>query len=298
MPPDTTPACPRCGYDLSGVVSTWRESCPLEGVCSECGLAIRWGELCGAVATPPWWYVEAAPGRLFRRWLLTWVRHLLPSLLWRRLNLRMELRPGRLAAFAILGIAVSHLLVMGTVVGLMAWEYGLYVRQIRVRPPGTPVRGFLEGMPWHLIAWPYEIMGVNLAETATTFAIPVSIGLLMPALCYLFSDTLRLEPVRLLHLLRIATLWLPSSVLSGAIVLSTVCVAEWHQRSAWATWIAWSVLPAGFVLFALWPLAYWWRAMGLYLRMRRALLAAIILSISSWIIAIALLALVAMLASE
>lgn len=31
------PRCPRCGYDLSGAVATWKTSCPLEVTCSECG---------------------------------------------------------------------------------------------------------------------------------------------------------------------------------------------------------------------------------------------------------------------
>ena len=37
--------CPRCGYDLGGVVAIFRDSCPLEGTCSECGMALRWGEV-------------------------------------------------------------------------------------------------------------------------------------------------------------------------------------------------------------------------------------------------------------
>ena len=38
-----TPTCPRCGYDLSGIVASWTNSCPLTGICSECGLKFRWG---------------------------------------------------------------------------------------------------------------------------------------------------------------------------------------------------------------------------------------------------------------
>lgn len=37
--------CPRCGYDLQGTVSTWYESCPMNGTCSECGLHLEWGRV-------------------------------------------------------------------------------------------------------------------------------------------------------------------------------------------------------------------------------------------------------------
>ncbi len=40
-----TPACPRCGYDQSGVVATWQHACPLRGTCSECGEAFAWADI-------------------------------------------------------------------------------------------------------------------------------------------------------------------------------------------------------------------------------------------------------------
>ena len=53
--------CPRCGYDLRGVVATWAEACPLQSTCSECGLALEWSEVVGARARRPGWCVEFAP---------------------------------------------------------------------------------------------------------------------------------------------------------------------------------------------------------------------------------------------
>jgi hypothetical protein len=42
----STPACPRCGYDQTGVIASWEQAeplvCPLDGVCSECGLEFPW----------------------------------------------------------------------------------------------------------------------------------------------------------------------------------------------------------------------------------------------------------------
>ena len=39
------PLCPRCGYDVSGPVPDWTESCPVRGQCSECGQGFAWGEV-------------------------------------------------------------------------------------------------------------------------------------------------------------------------------------------------------------------------------------------------------------
>ncbi len=42
MPSLSTPSCPRCGYDLPGTIASWTHSCPLRGVCSECGTNFDW----------------------------------------------------------------------------------------------------------------------------------------------------------------------------------------------------------------------------------------------------------------
>ena len=52
--------CPRCGYDLTGVTSTWNTSCPLQCTCTECGFEIDLSEL-NAQGNVPNWFVAAAP---------------------------------------------------------------------------------------------------------------------------------------------------------------------------------------------------------------------------------------------
>jgi len=52
-PPPPRARCPHCGYDLSGGAAAWGESCPLEGVCSECGRRIRWGVAIREGGAPP-----------------------------------------------------------------------------------------------------------------------------------------------------------------------------------------------------------------------------------------------------
>lgn len=56
--PRHTPRCPRCGYDQSGEVQTWRSACPLHGRCPECGLEFRWRYVLHARAIGPTRSVE------------------------------------------------------------------------------------------------------------------------------------------------------------------------------------------------------------------------------------------------
>ena len=50
--PAADATCPRCGHEQRGVVQSWTHECPVEGVCSECGLAFRWAELLGNERVP------------------------------------------------------------------------------------------------------------------------------------------------------------------------------------------------------------------------------------------------------
>lgn len=45
--------CPKCDYDLGGIRASWRESCPLRGVCPECGFQFNWGHLITPMSTTP-----------------------------------------------------------------------------------------------------------------------------------------------------------------------------------------------------------------------------------------------------
>src|SRR5262245_20022741 len=57
-PAGPAPACPRCGYDLAGTLALWRDSCPLDGACPECGLAFRWSDVLVPLRLMPRWLLE------------------------------------------------------------------------------------------------------------------------------------------------------------------------------------------------------------------------------------------------
>ncbi|MCH8343080.1 MAG: hypothetical protein IH983_03735 [Planctomycetes bacterium] len=114
--------CPRCGYDLRGVIPTWTQQCPLEGTCTECGLQFNWPEVLRPDKFEPQWCVEATRGVRPLLWQAasTFVRSFWPWGFWSALRMSHPSRWGRIAAYLglmlVLGyvaFAVSH--------GLLLW---------------------------------------------------------------------------------------------------------------------------------------------------------------------------------
>lgn len=128
-------ACPRCGYDLRGVVATWRNTCPLEGVCTECGLDFRWTELLNRGLVAPDWHVETPlrHRRFPRRVLGTlWRSIARPLLHWRSLRMSHPIRPAAIIGYllglivvAYVGVAITTALMVErelAVSGAMAFD--------------------------------------------------------------------------------------------------------------------------------------------------------------------------------
>lgn len=110
--PLTDPKCPRCGYDLRGIMETWKNACDLQGICSECGLEFEWGNVLDPRRELPLWNVEYAESLpdTFRCGLLTFFIMLMPWKFWRLLKMEHPLEWGRLAGyFFTLGVC-SYLL--------------------------------------------------------------------------------------------------------------------------------------------------------------------------------------------
>ncbi|MBX3387994.1 MAG: hypothetical protein KF691_00920 [Phycisphaeraceae bacterium] len=115
--------CPRCGYDQTGVMSAWREACPVQGRCSECGLDFLW---CDAVAPPrceglvehattfwrwSWWGVRtfARTWRPMRFW--NWLRMEYPPRVWKAVVwfvCAMGILDVAIAAIMLASVAISQ----------------------------------------------------------------------------------------------------------------------------------------------------------------------------------------------
>jgi hypothetical protein len=116
---DRPPICPRCDYDLAGAVAAWRDSCPLTGTCSECGLDLEWARVLREQRVPPWSFEHAMTdrrGRFFQTVQMTFR----PSTLWRGMDLSYRIRWPRLVFLLVTGIAILHGLAGAVVVGACA----------------------------------------------------------------------------------------------------------------------------------------------------------------------------------
>lgn len=119
------PRCPRCGYDLRGVVSVWGDACPLEGRCTECGLVFEWGALLVPEKFEPLWCVEFAPDRrqVPRACVTTAWRTFWPWGFWSRMQMSFDVRWRRLAVYlsALVALVLATLVVVQAGLGLATW---------------------------------------------------------------------------------------------------------------------------------------------------------------------------------
>lgn len=110
--PEHPPSCPRCGYDQSGVMASWTDSCPLHGTCSECGLGFEWRNILNPLFTLPPWSFEHAPAWSLSALARTAVRTLMPQNLWSQLRMEHPIHARRLIELAVLGAVFIHFLTL------------------------------------------------------------------------------------------------------------------------------------------------------------------------------------------
>jgi hypothetical protein len=271
----TRAECPRCGYDLSGAVATWADRCPVEGLCSECGLGFRWSDVLGPERLAPGWSSEhggGGAGSRAGRFVRTFARTLRPRGPWGSLPLGAPIHAGRLALFAVMVAGVAHAgtAAAGMVMSLSAWR-GPGWPSVNVLFPGVPGRAG-------------EVLSLALMPLASGGTIPVvpsplvRLGLLWGALTplpfLLLPATMSRARVRRAHLWRGWVLFLPvlCAVLLGAEVVVTA-VHRWLTSGAgWRPWMSVMLRWAPALLLAL-PAWYWswWRAFTeRYLRLEHA----------------------------
>jgi hypothetical protein len=146
------PACPRCGYQLIGAVEMWREHCPLDGRCSECGLEFNWRDVLNPRFHAPRWCIEygtaaAAPVRMFRTLLMM----LRPWRFWSELQMSHEPRWRRLAVFTLAPAALLYV-VFAFAVG---WGTNRWYADLRASG-GGPSPGPRVLMSLRAVALPFE----------------------------------------------------------------------------------------------------------------------------------------------
>ncbi|UCD76646.1 MAG: hypothetical protein JSV91_06915 [Phycisphaerales bacterium] len=137
--------CPRCGYDQRGIMATWKDACPLQTTCSECGLRIEWREVLNPLLSSPKWCVETRPPRIVtpRRIIATFLRTFWPWAFWSRLRMEHPVQDRRIAAYLVVLYVFLYLAfaVANGAVAMRSWQSTLTSINQRRNPPttaGTP----------------------------------------------------------------------------------------------------------------------------------------------------------------
>ncbi|MFN0130965.1 MAG: hypothetical protein ACKVW3_00280 [Phycisphaerales bacterium] len=179
---DVRSPCPTCGYDLSGAIATWGDSCPLRGTCNECGADVDWAEVLGAARGTRQWHVESrSPGRTYlgRSWS-TARRALNPSRFWPAMLDARRLRAWRLLLWlpamllplyllkSALGNAarlITHVAEQGNIWTYLAWASDDWTMPFALVYYSTPRGGGLVAnwTAWVMFAWPAGLWGLIIA---------------------------------------------------------------------------------------------------------------------------------------
>ncbi len=123
-PRQSRAACPRCGYDLRGAIATWQEACPIDGICTECGLRFAWREILSTRFTMPKWCIEAKRGAMAvpRQVAGTAARTWWPWAFWSGLHMTHLTRWRRLALYYGLLLVILYLMFAGSH-AFLAWSF-------------------------------------------------------------------------------------------------------------------------------------------------------------------------------
>jgi hypothetical protein len=284
--------CPRCGYDQSGIIAAWDHSCPLDGVCSECGLTFVWRDLLNERYTDLPGFFEHAPKRV-RSFYRTWWAARRPSQFWQWVRMEHRIVPNRLAVATALGALQTHALLCVAV-------FALYATVLLVGPlipAWAPIYGGGAADGWANVSlnsvWPLgRDSKYNLWRFGNRFLgiyirplelVAIGTSLLMPLTFVLLRTTLNRARVKRSHVARVwvyGLVWLPlmlhlPGLLTGVtLLLDTSLIALIHHVQA-VTRLTWrlNTLDPFITLVAvcLWQAIWWTLACNRYLRLPHAL---------------------------
>lgn len=245
--------CPRCGYDLSGAVASWTESCPIEGVCSECGLGFAWCHVLNPTLRVPLWSYEHAAEPSIRLFFASLSRSLLPHRFWKQFPLESPLNPRRLWRFV--GVTLTWSLVWGAgslTIALIAVSF------IENFQPGgfgafEVVASFFRASSLEALASPMTILSLEWT-------------LLFPLTLLLLRNTTASRKIRGGHILRAAVFSLPPvlAVAVGIAVRALLVSAKLSPGIGFGSVDAYDAIAPAWT--AGWLFWYWCNALARYFK--------------------------------
>lgn len=312
------PLCPRCRYDLAGVVASWRSACPCAGVCSECGLDFLWPDLLRADRQVDRTFIEHAArlSELPRAAFKTWRMALYPRAFWSWIRLHHEIRPRRMLLWLLL-ITLPLYITHGalSVAALYApWFFLTPAPARAVTPPNVGLDDLITAWIQPFFISPGLVNRGSVAWTVTRSAdwmLPgdlwppairalITLQLAWVVLVAVLPQTRAASKVHRRHIYRAAVYqfaWLPL-LIGVACVLKVIhlvmyATAQYYgsYQGSLAVFINHSPqLQAFIVLLALWTLWWWYEVIVRHWRLRRGRVVWCVLlipvALSAWIAAL------------
>lgn len=206
-----TPQCPRCGYDQSGETARWSDQCPLEGLCSECGLAFEWANAFNPDRERLKGFFEHTRGlvRSFLAAWRTWWWALLPWRFWKRVRLEHRIYPWHILAWPL--ILMTPLKLIAAAALCFGFAIAFQTRPLgAVPPPGLNyiyLEAFIEPIAHVRLGGGGALIGValfdDLEDIIPPFGLPVLAGMLAcPLALLVLPHTRAMARVRAAHVTR------------------------------------------------------------------------------------------------
>ncbi|MEL7484334.1 MAG: hypothetical protein AAFN41_08255 [Planctomycetota bacterium] len=300
-----SPECPRCGYDLSGKLDGYRESCPLEDTCSECGCKFAWRNTIGRAACPDW-FIEHPERSAWRTAAPTLLRLLSPHSFWRRVLMEQQPRWFR-AVLAVVVVYVTAGAITAGVLGVEAWKASTQrtaqVARAQARPQGAIITfrnytpfwkvaadvaatrvggGLLFPLAYRDIDWEYYVYAtmtptgprpliqhVAVAPAMPTVA-PLATAVAVPLLFMVPVSTRKRYRVQTWHIVRIGLYGLAGTIgIAFALNASFTALDQllpWRLRYELPGALVWATL----FVAGVWSVAWWSAATSEYLRIDRS----------------------------
>lgn len=282
------PSCPRCGYDQSGAIAAWERfappSCPLDGTCTECGLEFAWRDLLNPVYALQLNMFEHAQMRRIASFLYTWWKALRPWALWSWIRMEHPIRRGPTARFAVLGLLLTHSIVIAFSVAItfaMVRTVGLIPRTMYM--VGSVKQSAIRAANPFGVDWVYGSPHSSISRAIAPLELVALLAVMLVPLTFaLLPVTLRKARVRRAHLGRIwsySLVWLPIPFAATWLIHQGMIVIDFVERSQGKRpfWLSnamdrirdvdgWITLAA----VAVWTATWWSFAAGRYLRLPNA----------------------------
>lgn len=277
------PRCPRCDYDQRGTVDAWDDSCPVSGLCPECGYNFHWSDVMRPDRHRCPGFFEHERG-LWRSLVAAWrtlLWALLPMVFWTRVRMHHEVKVRRVLLWPVVAFgSIWGLVVVGRLIAFFG--DGLYRLPFKTALAEASNAVVFPVLMVYSARWGGGAPGLIRIDAMILGWSPVFYGVLgqavcVPVLLMLLPVTRKRAKIRKAHVLRAAVYgqaWFACHlcVLLLTAVLGAI-MTDYDIAIGWDGPVLAGLEELAFIwglLLAMWIAVWWWCVLRLGFRMPQA----------------------------